>query len=78
MWQAGRAFIQNSPKKFGKKPQKSGNLLLNNYYLVRGVFAGAHLFALSSSVSNPVIYGFFNSVRLLILVAVFSEGNCSS
>jgi len=27
----------------------------------RGVFAGAHLFALSSSVSNPVIYGFFNS-----------------
>ena len=84
MWQAGRAYIQNSPKKFGNKSHRKvkslwiKNLLLNNCHLVRGVFAGAHLFALSSSVSNPVIYGFFNSVRLQILIAVFSERKCSS
>ena len=84
MWQAGRAYIQNSPKKFGKKCHRKvknlliKNLLLNNNHLVRGVFAGAHLFALSSSVSNPVIYGFFNSVRLQIVVAVFSARKSSS
>ena len=32
----------------------------------RTVFAAVHLFAMSSSVSNPIIYGFFNTVSTLL------------
>ena len=68
MWQAGRAYIQNSPKKHWKKiPQKSGKSVVE--YLPS--CEGCVCWDPSSSVSNPVIYGFFNSVRLLILGAVF-------
>ena len=40
----------------------------------RSIFAGAHLFAMSSSVSNPVIYGFFNSVRQILEEKIKNHG----